>query len=140
MASTSVNANRARRIRQTALGKDMREPIVEGLKWGEVPLNALTLHARAEMVDSLKDGQEKLNQKKAWGNYQLNIVLDDEDDMLDDEVAKELDILAPVTGDAHRRLVPIDEKCDTRILSMAVTRFSKRSEYYTLSFTRANEQ
>lgn len=138
--SHPVNGARANQIRQTTFGKDMREPIANGLEWGDAPLKALKLHARAQTVEAKKEGKAKLDQKVSWGKYQLHVQVENDDDRLDEAYDKAHATLIPIPSEAHSKLVPINQKCDTRVSDMAITRFSKRSEYYTLSFTRANGQ
>lgn len=123
----SSNTHHAEEVRGTALGINMRSPIVNGCLHPDPAIGLLNVHTHAKMIETLQDGKEKLDN-----------TLRKSQSILDKAVNRGEQALVPVYPSAHDKLIPVDEKCDTRVSDMSLSKLSGENDYYRLTFTRAN--
>ena len=122
----SLNTNVAEQVRKTAFGRDMRKPIADGCDFGDGAMESMEAFTRSEMREVLEDGKDSMDKTIRKAGYKL-----------DRTVLHSLHELEDIYPKAHERLVPIDEKCDTRVSNMSLNHL-QGTEYYRLTFTRAN--
>lgn len=127
IAREARTVNHAEEVQRTVFGIHMRKPIVNGLTRVDSALSLLKGHTDSKMIEKLNEGKEEFERTLRKGQIKLDTTL-----------AIEKQKLIPIPPEAHEKLVPIDEKCDTRVSEMTITKLSGENEYYALSFTRAN--
>lgn len=156
----SVNTHHAEEVRNTALGIDMRDPIADGAEGRTDSVTAIQNQAKNALINSVKDGIEDLNNVVSGGKSRLNASIVSGKNRLEEQIEdglnkfdgiyargttllfytmrKDIEALEPIAPEALEKLKPVDEKCDTRIKTMTITKLSGDNDYYSLAFTRAN--
>ena len=103
------NSHRAQEIRNSAFGKEVREPIARSAEF---------------MVEITERNMAEL---KRQTYYTLDVLK-----------TESLARLGALRAEHNSRLSAISNKCATRIASMSLTPITGRDGYYTLVFTREN--
>lgn len=109
-----------------ALDKSV-EDLYEAVTVGKNVLNATIVGAKNDFEEQIDDGIKSLN-----GTYVHGTTL------LFHTMKKDIEALKPIAPEALEKLKPVDEKCETRIKTMTITKLSGNNDYYRLAFTRAN--